>query len=291
MFTIATRLSAFALSLFVMIGSLIGIPTDPKGDELDLSKFELVFEDNFDGDSINSDIWRPHQNSTKDNTTNRQGGHWNESLAEVRDGNLHIYTKYLENGVNDGDPEGWYSAAFDTQGRFEQTYGYFEIRCICPQATGIWSAFWLYSDGVCNVDGSGEDGAEVDIYESAFYNKSFRQNRVSHNVHYDGYEFPTMRSCIGRQFLVTDRDPYTQYNTYGVEWNEDEYIFYINGVESYRTSLGGTAKVPEFMIISSEVGGSGGVSDKSWAGPAIDEHGKDYVADFVIDYVKVYKYK
>lgn len=291
MFTIATRLSSFALSLFIMIGSLIGIPTSPRGEKIDMSKFDLVFEDNFDGDSINKDIWEPHMNSTKDNTATRQGGHWNESLAEVRDGNLHIYTKYLKNGVNKGDPAGWYSAAFDTAGKFEQTYGYFEIRCICPQATGVWSAFWLYNDGVCNVDGSGEDGAEIDIYESAFYNKSFRPNRVSHNVHYDGYQFPQMRSCIGRQYLVTDRDPYLQYNTYGVEWNEDEYIFYINGVESYRTSLGGTSKVPEYMIISSETGGSGGESGKSWAGPAIDEHGKDYVADFVIDYVKVYKYK
>ena len=72
-----------------------------------------------------------------------------------------------------------------------------------------------------------------------------------------------------------------------VEWNEDEYIFYINGVETGRSSFGGVSKVPEYLLLTVEVGGSGGRAGSSWAGkaPARDAE----TTDFIVDYVRVYQ--
>lgn len=286
MFGIFSRIGSFILSIFVFIGSIIGIPTSPRGEELDLSGYELIFKDDFNGNSINSENWSAHMDS--DTTKTRHGGYWNSSLAEVKDGALHIYTKYLENGVNEGDPAGWYSAAFDTRGKFEQECGYFEVRAICPKGKGQWAAYWLLGDDMTNVDGSGEDGAEIDILESAFYWKGLFKNAVSHCIHYDGYG-EGHKSTVARQYAV-DGDPYNEYNTYGLMWTEEEYIFYINGVESYRTSYGKTPKVEQYMLLSVEVGGSDGNPRLSWAGPAFDsQHDQDHVSDFIVDYVKVYE--
>ena len=58
----------------------------------------------------------------------------------MKDGHLRIATRYYENGYKGGNA-GWYSCGLCTTGLFEQTYGYFEVRCILPKGVGMWSAF------------------------------------------------------------------------------------------------------------------------------------------------------
>ena len=57
--------------------------------------------------------------------------------------------------------------AVRTRDLFEQTYGYFEIRCKLQQVPGFWSAFWLMPRNIdmYGQDG-GQDGTEIDIYEA-----------------------------------------------------------------------------------------------------------------------------
>ena len=76
-------------------------------------------------------------------------------------------------------------------------------------------------------------------------------------------------------------DIYNEYNTYGVKWTEDEYIFYINGVETARTTFGnGTSQVEEEVRVSLEV------PDASALEPLDKE---TYHSEFIIDYVKIYQ--
>lgn len=139
-----------------------------------------------------------------------------------------------------------------------------------------------------NVDGTGKDGAEIDIFESPYYHKKgIRHNCVESNVHFDGYGEDLTSGKVG--FFLA-QNPYDEFNTYGLEWNENEYIFYINGKETARTSFGGPSQVPEYMILSVEIGGSNGIPDpKSWAG---NMNENDCLpSDFVVDYVRAYQYK
>ncbi len=73
-----------------------------------------------------------------------------------------------------------------------------------------------------------------------------------------------------------------------IEWNESEYIFYINGVETGRSDFGGTSRVPEYLLLTAEVGGSNGAAGTSWAGEALNTGAEP--TDFVVDYVRVYQY-
>lgn len=278
---------------------MIDLPAVPQGQELNLEeRFELTWSDEFDGTELDRTKWQ-----TEWWVTERKGGFWHEDMVEVKDGNLVITTAYfdepLENRYYDKWKDeinfkeykpGWYTACVSSQGLFEQTYGYYECRCILPKSTGMWSAFWMMNGGVVNVDGSGQDGTEVDIFESMFYKDEWLGygDCVISGIVYDGYGPETQNASIDKWYAD---NPYEEYNTYGLEWNENEYIFYINGVETGRLNAGGVSQNPEWLLLSCEVAGDNGIAhaDRHGTGKMSMEPGD--TAEFIVDYVRVYQYK
>ncbi len=278
----------------------IGLPATPAGQDLGLEeRFELVWSDEFEGTELDKTKWQ-----TEWWVTERKGGYWHEDMVAVENGNLIITTAYFEEGLpipeayadwfegRDYKPykEGWYNACISTQGLHEFKYGYFEISCILPKSTGMWSAFWMMNGGVTKVDGTGIDGTEVDVFESMFYKDEGLGygDCVQTGVIYDGYGEEMVGVGLGKYYA---NNPYEEYNTYGVEWNENEYIFYINGVETCRTSAGGVSQNPEWLLVSCEVAGDNGIAhaDRHGTGKMSMEPGD--TADFIVDYVRVYQYK
>ena len=260
----------------------LDIPCYPMGEELDMDKFEITFADEFEGE-LDRSVWSGHyQYGNK--TVSRKGSYWNQYLAETKDGNLVVPVVYLEDGMG-GEGAGWYTTGIDTDADapngFSQKFGYFECRCILPEGADVWSAFWLMNSGVFDVDGSGQDGTEIDIFESDGYEKLLKYN-VSSNLHFDGYGDAHQK--MGAKRFLLSNNPYEEYNTYGLEWNEDEYIFYINGVETFRTSFGGVSQNPEYLILSVEMRGEDGIPSERANAPADG-------TEFIIDYVRVYQYK
>ena len=258
-------------------------PVDPGADAIDLDDYRLTFSDEFDGDRLDTSKWRAHNAEGI-----RRGGYWTPDMAEVRDGELVIKTQYLPDGKFGA---GWYTAGLSTQGKFEQTYGYYECRCILAKGQGLWSAFWLTNPNVSKVlNGKADKGAEIDVFESPFYYKGgTAKNKVTSNIHFNGYELQTRYSNVG--IFSLDNDPYEEYNTYGVLWTADEYIFYINGKEVARSSYGGVSQEPEYMILSCEVDGAEGKPTFGWSGN-IENNSKDtFSAEFRVDYVRAYAAK
>lgn len=273
---------SFFMSLIISLCVALDIPCYPMGEKLDLDKFDLTFEDNFEGE-LDRSVWSGHY-QYGNTTVSRKGSYWNQYLAQTKDGNLVIPVVYLEEGMG-GEGAGWYSAGVDTdtdaENGFSQKFGYFECRCILPKGSDIWSAFWLMNSGVFDEDGSGRDGTEIDIFESDCYG-DFMENAVTSNLHFDGYGDAHQKH--GATKFLLKNNPYEEFNTYGLEWNENEYIFYINGVETFRTDFGGVSQNEEYLILSVEMKGEDGMPSERENVPAEG-------AEFIIDYVKVYQYK
>ena len=273
--------AVFAVILSFFLGlSAAGFPRVPH--EAD---FELVWSDEFDGTELDAAKWKGHYCSSE--ATVRRGSYWSTDMCMVEDGALHIKTEYLPDGLNGNGKPGWYTAGIDTRGLYEQQYGYFETRCILPKGAGLWAAFWMLADGMGNVDGTGLDGAEIDIFESPFWTEK-QNRRISSNIHIDGYGEGLKSSHVCESYLLWN-DPYEEFNTYGLEWNENEYIFYVNGIKTAKSTFGGTAQTPEWMILSVEIGGQDAEPGDSWAGAALAPD--DEPTDFIIDYVRAYQYK
>lgn len=279
---IFTKIVSFLCSILISICIALNIPCYPMGQSVDMDNFILTFEEEFDGE-LDRSVWSGHY-QYGNATEARKGSFWNQYLAYTEDGNLIIPVTYLEDGMG-GEGAGWYSAGIDTDSDapngFSQKFGYFECRCILPEGADIWSAFWLMNDGVYVEDSSGRDGTEIDIFESNCYGKNI-PNSITSNLHYDGYN-EAHESMGAKQFLLKN-NPYEEYNTYGLEWNENEYIFYINGVETFRTDFGGVSQNEEYLILSVEMSGENGVPSGRENSPGEDAY-------FIVDYVRVYQYK
>lgn len=284
--TVWDKIVAFFMAILAFFSSLFGGGTVKNEPELDLDKFELVWADEFDSTEIDRSKWQ-----MPGYTMTRKGGYWNCALAEVKDGELVISAKYLENGVNPGDPAGWYSARMRTKDLFEQTYGYFEVRCMLPEGYGLWSAFWLQNyDAMDNAYPDGSYGSEIDVFESPFFG-SDDPNRVQGAVHWGGYGDAHQTVSFATDDLGVDL--YNTYNTYGLEWNEDSYTYYFNGkaIGTFDKSTLVPSQAPEHLILSVEMNGENGMPGDGWASGTVEDNGREFVGEFRIDYVRVYQYQ
>ena len=293
-------LIAFLMLFGSALPGKMGLARMPKGKQIDLNQFNLVWQDEFNGDKLDTNKW-----SYEWWVTERKGGYWHEDMVSVRDGNLVISAQYFDHPLENRYYEqwhdsinfkpykaGWYTGQVVTRDKYEQKYGYFEVRCILPAATGMWSAFWMMNDGVFNVDGSGKDGTEVDVFESFYYkDNKIGIDAISTGIHYDGYGADEKGDSIGKVFI--ENNPYEDFNTYAVEWSPTEYIFYINGVETGRISTGGVSQNPEYLLLSCEFAGDNGVqsSDRHGTGPISQTPAQNWPAEFIVDYVRCYQYK
>ncbi len=257
-------------------GAVFKAPVHPYGETLDLSGYELILNEEFDGDALDRDVWYFRSLGGG----NAGCGFNAESQARVGDGRLILTGEYLDE-QRGAYGAGWYSAALALKEWYCK--GYFEIRCICNSDKGFWSAFWLQSSHSYDSESrGGVGGAEIDILEATDFHKILPSyhNNVTQTVYCNGSDADDEKidKC---QFNVVGKDIYRQYNTYGVLWTDDEYVFYVNGVESARTSFGlGVSEVPENLIVSLEIPQE--LPEKIANDPA-------YKTEMIVDYVRVYQ--
>ena len=294
--------------------ALVGCNSGKKVD-IDMSRFVLTFEDNFDGDILDRSKWNYGFAVDEGKVSSpRKGGFWAQDGVLVQDGNLVLRTDWRENGENGA---GWYSGTVMTCGEsvgdnlFDQQYGYFEARCKTPFFYGGWCAFWLmpYDDFATEVKdplsaehlNTGVDGAEIDIFESPFSFQTLNNKVVNHAVHYDGYG-ANLKSAPKTNIRVSKL--YDEYHVYGFEWTKDYYKFYVDGRLTWKVSTDGytnkggkrvnhniISQVKEYMLLSFEVvTPDSSNSTKGWCGdPSKNDKSKNY--DFAIDYVRVYQFR
>ena len=266
------RIIAFFIAFFEMFVGIADRGLTPLGQELNLDGYSLVMFDDFDGDTLNTDLWYYRGIGTR-----RAGYTWSDQV-KVENGNLIITAEYLEDGHFGA---GWYAGKIGTVKKYNK--GYFEIRCKCNDGGEIWSAFWtMPEDGIDPYNHytsqGGVGGAEMDIFEAPFATEfGGLRNSVSQTIHCNGVDDDVENidsRCLG---FFKGKNIYDEYNTYGLEWTEDEYIFYINGVETARTTYeNGTCDVNEEVIVSLEL-------------PDEITFDHDYSTQFVVDYVKIWQ--
>ncbi len=276
-------ISALIVAFFQLFGAFIySTPVTPYKDSIDMNKFELVWADEFDH-GFDTTIWQGHYVYGADDTQLRDTAWWNrQQVSFTDDGCLKLTVEY-KNGPKG---EGWYSYGMETKPTshyssdhvgYEQLYGYFEMRCILPKGAGLNPAFWLLTDGMWadDTDG-GVSGAEIDVFETPTdYDVDSKMfGSIFQTIHIDAYGDAHKQEVQGWYYAD---DPYNKFNTYGVEWNSEEYIFYINGVETARTDFGGACQVPLYLIISV------GVDEKV-------EQNEYIPSSMLVDYVRCYQY-
>lgn len=163
-----------------------------------------------------------------------------------------------------------YVGQLSTMNKYLTTYGYFECRAKLQTQLGCHTNFWLQSPtvSVTNNDPA-TNGAEIDIFE---YSRTAPKS-LYNNLHWNGYGIE--RISTGFSSTISDID--TGYHTFGLKWSDKEYIFYTDGVETWRTNEG-VSNRSQYLILSTEISGLGG-------NPSMGS----YPDSICFDYVRVYK--
>ena len=100
--------------------------------------WKLTFQDEFDGDALNSQKWNP--NDPWERERNHELQAYVRDAFEVRDGVLRIQADKRQ-AFYSGKQRTYTSGMMTTYGKFSQLYGRFEIRCRVPKGKGMWPAF------------------------------------------------------------------------------------------------------------------------------------------------------
>jgi beta-glucanase (GH16 family) len=266
-FGIATAVAAALLIVYGRGGGSIG-RADAQSISLDLSKYELTFDENFD--TLDVSAWGPGTRWIAHTPWNGDFG--DAQFVDPKPG----FPFTVENGIlrieaRRGDDGKWRSgllASSDPSGSgYLQQFGYFEMRAKLPQGPGLWPAFWL----VANKDA--DTSAEVDVVEHyGKFPESYESavhvfQKTPRGRHYD----TVLRAQVPPGSLYED------FHLYGASIDADWIIFYLDRREVGRTPAPPEHKHPMFILLDLGMG----------AGWPIDQTPNP--SFMFVDYVRAYR--
>jgi beta-glucanase (GH16 family) len=205
----------------------------------DANQYILTFSEEFD--RLDTYFWNDHI--------------WYEQSHPVKNyavenGMLKIWPQRDANGR-------FFNRTLDTDGKFQQTYGYFEMEAKLPNGKGTWPAFWLFAH-------PGERRPEIDIMEAypggegwGFMDKkgNFRPNTYSSTVWRD------KEDSAGQLMFETHTDLSTGFHKYAVKWEPHRLTFYFDGKQTLTVEA--RMDEPMYILLDLWFGGASGEPDQS----------------------------
>ena len=233
-------------------------------------RWELVWSDEFDGDTINPENWfydlggGGWGNNELQNYTER------EENARIEDGILVIEAREEKYKASD-----YTSARLKTQELQTWTYGRVEARLQLPTGQGVWSAFWMLGEDIA-TSGWPQCG-EIDIMENIG-----DPNTVYGTIHGPGYSGGDgVGSSYTSSALALDED----FHIYAIEWQPGEISWYVddvlyNTISDADVSGAWVYDYDFFIILNLAVGGL-------W--PGNPDETTIFPQRLLVDYVRVYR--
>lgn len=265
--------------------------------------FQLVFEDDFDGNSLNdkkwntSFLWGPYLpiNSEEQIYPDILGEHkdYQYNPFSIDDGILNITARSVDEselpeaqdptsqqfvnnptwrssgGYRDRNSENYYvpgyvSGILTSYNSFKFVNGYAEIRAKMPAGSGLWPAFWLLNGYYVYQQ------PEIDIIE-------FRGENPDEIVH--SYHYYSSQGLQSESSSFTGDDFTAGFHTFGVHWQPDRIDWYVDGEITHTTSAETISSQLMYLILNLAVGG-GFVSE-------VDQQALP--ASLQVDYVRVWQ--
>jgi beta-glucanase (GH16 family) len=211
------------------------------------SGYTLVWNDEFAGNALDGSRWTARGGA-------RRSAVNTPDAVTVADGILTI-TTYTEAGTH-------YTGFIDTAGTYEPVAGYLEARIRFVPTAGEWGAFWLQSPTMGNPVGNAAlAGTEIDIAEHRARDQAGADitNTYVMNLHWDGYGASHQTAGATSKPPASGVPLAGNWHVYALLWTPDAYVFYLDGVEQWRSSDGLSAR-GEYIRLTCEV------LDRGWAG-------------------------
>lgn len=243
------------LSIACLILSGSDVPAGPPGH----AEWELTFQDEFEGNSLDSSKWIPRY----------QWGSTHNYNAYCDPANVMVENGLLRLKVEDKPSHGkrYTSAVVTTYGKFSQKHGYFEGRFRVPSAKGFWPAFWM-------LPYPQHWPPEIDIFEMI---------RDDPHVYMTFHWQDEKHKSKGTKWTDEDFSYSSEFHTYAVEWDPGKIVWYIDGVERFRfTESKWIPDEPMYILINFGI-------DAKW--PGSPDETTPFPSYYECDWIRVYQRK
>jgi len=256
-------------------GSATSAVTSQSGDAAD---WKLVWQDEFDGESLDYSKWEIEVNAFGGGNQELQIYTDRRENVRVEGGRLILEARRDNHGIQ-GTVREYSSGRIRSKHRGDWKYGRFEIRAKMPAGAGLWPAAWLLP--TAEKYGGWAASGEIDIIEY----KGQEPNQVWGTLHYGGH-WPDNRHS-GTQYKLAEGSFASDFHTFALEWEEGEIRWYVDG-QLYQTqkqwdSVSAPFPAPfdqHFHLIFNLAVGGGFVGPPNAQTP--------FPAQFEVDYVRVY---
>ena len=217
--------------------------------------WNLIFDDEFNGSSLDLSKWRPNRLGSSDTAITPPFNRAEVSCydpAQVSEGNGELDLKAVARSC---DGYSYASGTVESNGKFNFTHGYMEARIWTPVGSGMWPAFWS------NGQHWPQDG-EIDVLEA------YGTDTSSYHYHY---------ACGGDCVAGGSVDvpgATSGWHTYAADWEPGVITWYYDGHQVWQYTTGITSS-PMYLIINL------GLNSSSSAVPATMR----------VDYVRVWQHR
>ncbi len=239
-------------------------------------QWQLVFSDDFDGPSLDTNRWHTCYWWDVDGCTiisNDELEWYQPEQVSVTDGVLILRAEPADIEASNGETypyvsgmvsTGRSSSDLDEPPRFDFQYGYVEASISVPDGTGLWPAFWM-------LPVTNESKPEIDIFE-VYADPGVAKMRL----HWldDAGE----RQRVAKDVEVPDL--YDGFHTFGLDWTPDHLRFFIDGAEVWRVDEN-VPQEPMYLVLNLAVGGTA---------PGPPDATTPFPADVVVDWVRVWQH-
>lgn len=259
-------------SVFFVLLSLLFIcdSRNVRGQEVASNQWQLVFEDNFDGNVLDRTKWRDAPRTTA------LWAKWirnDKKTVKLRKGRL--VCSAISVRPSKEDTATWHTGAINSLGKFNFQYGKVEVRMRTNAKQGNFPAAWLRPI----------DQSKSSLYGEFDLMESFgREGKAHQTIH--SHRSATLRKEKPHEYLR--KIDVTKWHVYSMEWTDSLVIFKIDGyvTGAYEKSKSSkeisegqwTFDRPYYLILNQSLGG------RDWNQP---KRGVRYETEF--DWVRVYQ--
>lgn len=251
-----------------------------------VTQWNIVWSDEFNGKSINTNIWSFEGGNGCPNIcgwgNNELEYYTSNSLnAYVTNGLLHIVA--LQQSTNGFS---YTSARMKTQNNFTTTYGRIVWRAALPTGTGMWPALWMLG-----ANGGWPACGELDVMEA----NGTLTNQVQSSVHFGDINNNNVTETA---VYTLPSGSVTNFHVYMVEWQYGSISFSVDGNVFETQNTWGSPNLPSpnsvypapfnapfYLIMNLAVGGNYVGNPTT----AQINSGTVFPAQMLVDYVRVYE--
>ncbi len=175
--------------------------------------YEMVWEDSFDGTSLNSSNWSYQLGA---------GGWGNNELQTYTNTNANVSGGVLQIIAQETAPSEYTSSRIRSIGLRDIKYGKLEARIKLPEGQGIWPAFWMMPS--CSVFGGWPTSGEIDIMEYLGH-----QTSTSYATCHFGNS-PIDKDQVGASYTLPSGTFTDDFHLFSIEWSENTIKWFIDNL-------------------------------------------------------------